>query len=214
MFTNREEAGNLLAKELKDYKNNKDAIIVAIPRGGVPVGYAIANQLNLPLDIVLSKKIGHPFHQEFAIGAVTLDDIILNDDVRSVDIEYIEEETKQIRKVLKKRKDLYYKNKVPLDLKNKTVIIVDDGVATGYTLISSINFIERQKPAKIVVAIPVGPPTVIKKMEKLPFVSQMVCLNKPYPFQSVGQFYQKFGQVHDKEVIRLLKEASNLISTK
>tara|TARA_R110000868_G_scaffold3271_2_gene21432 strand:- start:626 stop:1279 length:654 start_codon:yes stop_codon:yes gene_type:complete len=210
MFRNREEAGNLLAIALKGYKDNENTVIVSIPRGGVPIGYVIAKQLNVPLDIVLSKKIGHPHHQEFAIGAVTLNDIILNNNVNNVSNEYIKAEAKRIRAVLKQREDLYYKNKTPLDLKNKTVIIVDDGVATGNTLMSCIKLIEQQQPSQIIVALPVGPPSVIKKIEGLPYVKKVVCLETPSFFQAVGQFYQEFKQVYDKEVIRLL----NRVNTK
>jgi len=209
MFVNREEAGNLLAKELEDYKNNKDAVIVTIPRGGVPIGYIIAKQLKLPLDIVLSKKIGHPLHKEFAIGAVTLNDIILSDDASNVSTEYIETETKRIRSVLKQRLNWYYGNKTPLNLKGKIVILVDDGVATGNTLISSIKLIEQQKPSQIIVGLPVGPPSTIKKIRELASVKKTICLLTPYYFQAVGEFYQEFNPVDDKEVINLLKAFVN-----
>ena len=205
MFVNREEAGNLLAKELEDYKNNKTAVIVTIPRGGVPIGYIIAKQLKLPLDIVLSKKIGHPLHKEFAIGAVTFKDIILSDDASNVSTEYIEAETMRIRTVLKQRHNWYYGHKSPLNLKDKIVILVDDGVATGNTLISSIKLIEQQKPSQIIVGLPVGPPSTIKKIRELACVKQTICLITPYYFQSVGQFYEEFNPVDDEEVIRLLK---------
>lgn len=205
MFVDREQAGNLLAKELKDYKNNKEAVIVAIPRGGVPIGYIISKELKLPLDIILSKKIGHPLHKEFAIGAVTLNDIILSDDASNVSAEYIKAETMRIRTVLKQRQKWYYGNKTPLNLKDKIVILVDDGVATGNTLISSIKFIEQQKPSQIIVALPVGPPSTIKKIRELPSVNKTICLLTPYYFQAVGEFYEEFNPVEDEEVIRLLK---------
>lgn len=111
MYINREEAGNLLAEKLINYKNSKNTIIVAIPRGGVPIGYEIAEKLNLPLEVALSKKIGHPFNKEFAIGAVTLESRILSDEADTVSKEYIEEETERIRNLLKKRVELYYGSK-------------------------------------------------------------------------------------------------------
>jgi putative phosphoribosyl transferase len=209
MFINREEAGKLLAKELVVYKNKKEAVIVTIPRGGVPIGYIIAKQLKLPLEIVLSKKIGHPLHKEFAIGAVTLNDIILSDAATTVSSEYIESETTQIRTVLKQRQHAYYENKTALNLKDKIVILVDDGVATGNTLISSIKLIEKQKPSQIIVGLPVGPASVIKKIKELPYVTKTICLLTPYYFQSVGAFYEDFNPVDDKEVIRLLKASAN-----
>ncbi len=207
MFVNREEAGKLLAKELENYKNVKDAVVVTIPRGGVPIGYIIAEQLKLPLDIVLSKKIGHPLHKEFAIGAVTLNNIILSDDAATATEAYINDETKRIRTLLKQRQNWYYGNKTPLNFKDKIVILVDDGVATGNTLISSIKLIEQQKPSQIIVALPVGPPSTIKKIKDLPYVTKTICLITPYYFNAVGEFYEDFNPVDDEEVIRLLKDS-------
>ena len=208
MFTNREEAGNLLAEKLVDYSNNKEAVIVTIPRGGVPVAYVIAKKLNLPLEIVLSTKIGHPYNKEYAIGAVTLKSRILNDFVPDVSELYIEEETERIRELLEQRYQWYYSDKKPLILKGKTVILVDDGVATGNTLISSIKLIQLQQPSEIVVALPVAPPSALKKIKELPYVHTTICLLAPSNFSAVGQFYEDFNQVSDNEVIQLLKEAN------
>lgn len=208
MFTNRVEAGNLLAEKLIEYKDNKDVIIVTIPRGGLPIGYAIAKKLNLPLEVVLSKKIGHPFHKEFAIGAVTLQNKILDPVATDVSKVYIEEETERIRALLKQRHQWYYGNKLPLVLTGKIVIVVDDGVATGNTLISSIKLIQLQNPLQIVVGLPVSPYSTLKKIEALSEVDKVICLLTPESFFAVGQFYGEFNQVNDKEVVRLLKEAN------
>lgn len=208
MFKNREEAGTLLYKELKAYTNNKNCVIVAIPRGGVPLGNHIAKKLNLPLEVVLSKKIGHPFHKEYAIGAVTLKNRILSEAAAEVSRVYIDEETGQIRDLLQRRHDYYYGNKSPIALNDKIVIVVDDGVATGNTLISSIKFIQQQEPAEIIVALPVAPSSAIKKIKKLPFVTHTICLLEPRNFHAVGQFYEDFSQVNDDEVMRLLNEAN------
>jgi putative phosphoribosyl transferase len=209
MFKNRTEAGILLADKLQKYKYNKDAIIVTIPRGGAPVGYAIATKLHLPLEIVLSKKIGHPLHREFAIGAVTLHDRILSPDSDSISKDYIDRETKKIRDLLQWRHNTYYGSRTPISLKNKIIIIVDDGVATGQSLISCIKLIEKQNPTKIIIALPVGPPSVINKINKMPSIHQTICLLTPYDFYAVGQFYNEFDQVDDKEVVELLKKANN-----
>ena len=209
MFRNRTEAGILLADKLQKYKYNKDAIIVTIPRGGVPVGYAIATKLHLPLEIVLSKKIGHPLHREFAIGAVTLQDRILSPDSDSIQKDYLDRETKKIRDLLQWRHDTYYGSHKPISLKNKIIILVDDGVATGQSLISCIKLIEKQSPAKMIIALPVGPPSVINKINNMPSVNQTICLLTPYNFYAVGQFYKEFDQVDDKEVVELLKKANN-----
>jgi predicted phosphoribosyltransferase len=208
MFTNREEAGKLLANKLANYKDNNDVVIVAIPRGGVPVGYEIANKLNVPLEIVLSKKIGHPFNKEYAIGAVTLESSILSDAANEVSPVYIYDETEQVRALLKLRHNLYYGEKKPLALKDKTVILVDDGIATGNTIISCIQLLQLQKPSKIVVALPVSPNTALRKIREIPEVNEVICLSAPVNFQAVGQFYEEFDQVNDNEVVALLKKAN------
>ncbi|MFZ2432310.1 MAG: phosphoribosyltransferase family protein [Lutibacter sp.] len=208
MFTNREKAGNLVAEKLLQYKGNKEAVIVTIPRGGVVTGYAIAKKLDLPLEIVLSKKIGHPFNKEYAIGAVTLKNSILSDAALEVSQVYIHDETEQIRKLLKQRHESYYGDRKPMDLKDKIVILVDDGIATGNTMISCIQLIEMQKPSKIIVALPVAPPSAFKKIKEMDEVDEAICLSTPINFQAVGQFYEEFNQVDDKEVIELLKKAN------
>ncbi|PKP12789.1 MAG: phosphoribosyltransferase [Bacteroidetes bacterium HGW-Bacteroidetes-3] len=208
MFTNREEAGKLLANKLMDYSDNKEVVIVAIPRGGVPVGVEIAKNLNAPLEIVLSKKIGHPFNKEYAIGAVTLKNSVLSDAALEVSQVYIHDETERIRKLLKQRLQLYYEDRKPVELKDKIVILVDDGIATGNTMISCIQLIGLQKPSKIMVALPVAPASALKKILELPEVSETICLSTPFNFQAVGQFYEDFNQVDDKEVIALLKKAN------
>jgi predicted phosphoribosyltransferase len=212
MFLNREEAGNKLTEKLIDYNNHKNAVIVAIPRGGVPIGYVIAKKLNLPLEIVLSKKIVHPFHKEYAIGAVTLKNRILSDVAAEVSKVYIDDETAQVRELLRQRHTWYYGHKAPLKLKDRTVIIVDDGVATGSTLISSIHFIQDEQPSEIIVALPVAPSSALKKITALPSVTNTICLLIPENFRAVGQFYKEFDQVDDQEVIQLLKEATNNLS--
>ncbi|MFD0761221.1 phosphoribosyltransferase [Lutibacter aestuarii] len=205
MFINREQAGSLLADELLIYKNNKDVVVVAIPRGGVPVGYEIAKKLNLPLEIVLSKKIGHPFNKEYAIGAVTLKSKSLNEFIEGVTAHYIESEIKRIREVLTNRYKLYYGDRIPMNLQNKTVIVVDDGVATGRTLLSSIDLIKKENPANIVVALPVSSIAAFNTINELPIVKETICLLTPKNFRAVGQFYKDFRQVSDEKVIQLLK---------
>ncbi len=192
MYKNRTEAAQQLIKKLEAYRNLKNAVVITIPRGGLPMGYIIATGLNLPLDIVLSKKIGHPFNKEFAIGAVTLSDSILSDSAKDVSEIYLKDEIEQIRTLLKQRQDFYYGNNKPTSLKDKTVIIVDDGVATGNTLISSIKLIEKENPNQIIVALPVGPPSVIKTIDAIPSVTKTICLLTPSNFRAVGQFYKDF----------------------
>jgi len=208
MFKDRTDAGLLLVKKLSNYHNNKDAVVVTIPRGGIPLGYVISKGLHLPLELVLSKKIGHPLHKEFAIGAVTLTDRILSDAANDISRMYIEEETSRIRTILKERQDGYYDTRKPISFKNKIVIVVDDRVATGNTLMSSIKLIEKQKPSQIIVALPVGPPSVIEKIKNIPYVNDTICLLVPENFRAVGQFYKNFDPIKDNEVVTLLEKAN------
>lgn len=208
MFANRKEAGELLYQELVQFKNNQDAVIVALPRGGVSVGYPLSQKLNLPLEIVLTKKIGHPQNKEFAIGAVTLESKIIEPwALQEVSDDYINKEVERLRELLRQRSQWYYGSYKPVPLKNKTVIVVDDGVATGNTLISSLQLIEQQHPKQIIVALPVAPAPAIMKIKRLTSVEKVICLEAPIHFQSVGQFYDDFGEVWDEEVIELLKLA-------
>lgn len=206
MYKDRTEAGNLLAQKLEKY-SREDAVILAIPRGGIPLGFIISEKLNLPLEVVLSKKIGHPLHKEYAIGAVTLKSSILSAAAADISPKYIEEETIRIRSLLNKRYKDYYGNRKPLQLKAKTLIIVDDGIATGNTMLSIIKMLHDEKPKKIVVAIPVAPHDAINKLEASPYVDEVICPLVPDYFQAVGQFYQNFDQVDDEEVKKLLNKA-------
>lgn len=207
MFKDRIEAARLLADKLYSYKD-KNAIILAIPRGGVPMGYIIAKQLHLPLEVVLSKKIGHPLHKEFAIGAVTLNSQVFSDAASEVSPSYIDDEIKRIRALLTKRYNDYYGEKTPLQLKNKILIIVDDGIATGNTMISTIKMLQKENPEKIVVAIPVSSQSALQKLKNTPFIDEVVCLLTPTNFRAVGQFYENFDQVDDLEVKALLNSAT------
>lgn len=199
MFKNREDAGKQLANALTKFKD-EDVVVLTIPRGGIPVGAIVARFLNAPLDVVLSKKIGHPNNREFAIGAVSLEGMILNKAI-GVTKGYIKEQTKAIREKLRERYQQYYKNRVPEKLKNKTVIIVDDGVATGNTILVTIDLIAERNPKQIIVAIPVGSFEAVKNLMNAKKIDEVVCLKVPRSFRSVGQFYIDFPQVSDKEAI-------------
>lgn len=206
MFKDRIEAGIQLADELIPYKD-QNAVVLAIPRGGLPLGSLVAKTLNAPLDVALSKKIGHPYNREYAIGAVSMDQIVLND-VAGVHTRYIEEETARIREKLKKRYQQYYKNRKPQELKDKIVIIIDDGIATGNTIRVTAEMVKAHEPKKVIVAIPVAPPSAIKSLEASAFVDEVICLYTPYDFLAVGQFYEYFDQVSDEEAINLLQESN------
>ena len=204
MFKDRYDAANQLLQSLEKYKNNLDVVIVAIPRGALQIGSVLSKNLKVPLDVVLIKKIGAPGMQELAIGAVSLQGRYI-DPTFPVDADYIEQETKNIKQKLHERYKNYYKNRKPIALKNKIVILTDDGVATGQTILAAIELIKQQKPKKIIVAVPVGARDTIEQLQKS--VDEVVCLLVPEFFYAIGQFYQHFPQVEDEEACLLFEKS-------
>ncbi|WP_166437149.1 phosphoribosyltransferase [Niastella caeni] len=200
MFQDRIDAGLALATHLQHYKN-VDGVTLAVPRGGVPVAFPVAKILQLPLEIILSKKIGHPTHKEFAIGAVSLTGQVISPHAFASD-EYIKQETINIREQLKASYAQYMGERKPTPLKDKIVIIIDDGVATGYTLLSTIEMIRKEAPKKVVVAVPVASKQAAQKLSEV--ADEFVCAWIPSRFHSVGEFYEDFTQVSDEEVIKML----------
>ena len=183
MFRDRIEAAELLVKKLI-YLKGEDVVVLAIPRGGLPLGYLISKELNVPLDIVLTKKIGHPTNKEYAIGAVSLKNSVLGYGSESVSDEYLISEIDSVRETLKKRLQKFYANVSPQNLKGKTVIIVDDGIATGNTILVTIELVKNEKPAKIIVAVPVAPSSAIQKLKRSPYLDEVICLEQPYDFNA------------------------------
>jgi len=207
LFKDREQAGRQLAEKLQKYKG-KDTLILAIPRGGLVIGFALAKALGAPLDIIVTKKIGYPGDPEYAIGAVGPNKaVIVNEDAaKDVPKDYIDEQVKEISAAINE-KYRKYKGKVEIpNLKDKIVILTDDGVATGSTIKVSIELIKQQHPKKIVVAIPVGPPETIHEIAQQ--VDEIICLEQPTTFFAIGAFYDNFPQVEDEEAITYLKEAN------
>ncbi len=210
MFQDRTDAGLQLAAQLQKLPL-ENVVVLAIPRGGLPLGAIVAKTLNAPLDVALSKKIGHPFNKEYAIGAVSMDNIILNN-IPSISESYIMEESARVREKLRKRYDQYYQNCAPFNLKGKTVIIVDDGVATGNTIKITAQMVHKSQPKRTIVAIPVAPLGAVKNMESSDYIDEVICLESPFNFHAVGQFYREFGEVSDQEAIQIL-EASRKMSS-
>lgn len=200
MFTDRIDAGLELAKKLEKYAYMQ-GVILAVPRGGIPIGYVVAKKTGLPLDLLMTKKIGHPQNREYAIGAVSLTDSFLLP-YKGVSLAYIKAETEQIRKRLKEMWLKFMGTAKPLPLKDKIVIIVDDGVATGNTLLSTINMIRKEGAARIVIAAPVASRSAAAKLAKVAdeFISVLI----PDEFYGVGEFYTDFHQVTDDEVLYYL----------
>lgn len=206
MFKDREDAARQLAMLLEKYRDNEDVVVFAIPRGGVVIGRVIADYLNVPLDITVAKKIGAPFNEELAIGAVgpTGSPIINEVAVRRLHIDegYIEKTIRQKMDEIKTRLEKYRGNADYRSLSGEKAILVDDGIATGYTVRAAIAFLKDLKAGKIILATPVIAPDTWAELK--PQVDEVVYLSSEEPFYAVGQFYEEFGQVTDEEVIKLL----------
>lgn len=200
MFKDRQDAGRQLAQKLAKYKDS-GAVVLAVPRGGVAVGYEVAKELNLTLDIILSKKIGHPLNPEFAIGSVSPETEVI-DKYPNISEEYVQNEIHRIRKALEEKRMLYDGKYPPLSLDQKIVIVVDDGIATGKTLLATLQLLKKRKAAKIVVATPVVPFSVVHSFELA--ADEFVYLRADETFPGVGAFYVDFRQVTDEEVILML----------
>lgn len=206
MFYDRLEAGSLLAKQLKKFEKH-DGVVLAVPRGGVPVAYVVARELSLPLELVLTKKIGHPMNKEYAIGAVSLTDyfIIPHEDVPE---SYISSEVENVRRKLRDMHDKFMGGREAVSLENKVVIVVDDGIATGNTMIATVNLLKKSNPAKLVIAVPVASHQSVSVLKKM--VDEIIVLHIPEEFYGVGAFYEDFGQVSDEEVQYYLKKWSSV----
>ncbi len=205
MYKDRVEAALLLAEKLKHYKKS-NGVVLAVPRGGVPIGRIVADALQLPLELILTKKIGHPFNKEYAIGAVSLETSVINEGVE-VSEEYIEEETENIRKLLRERLEKFYQGRTPVSLKDKIAIIVDDGIATGLTIQAIVEMVRSKQPAKVVLAVPVGAPQSIRRLKGSGLLDEIICIETPRDFYAVSQFYESFPQVTDEEVTQLMKSS-------
>lgn len=207
VFQNRHQAGLQLAAKLAAYKKIKDLIVLAIPRGGAVVGKVLAEKLRSPLDVIVTKKIGAPGNPELAIGAVgSIGEPVINEELANqigAGEEYIKKQIKSIKNEIRRREKDFRQGKPPLRLEGKTVIITDDGVATGATTMAAIEVVRQQNPKKIVLAVPVIAHDTLTKIEKL--ADEVVYLDAPALFFAVGQFYRQFDQVSDAEVVKLLK---------
>lgn len=201
-FKNRKEAAMQLAMKLEKYRH-ENGVVLAVPRGGVPIGYEIALYLDFPMELLMSKKLGHPANPEYAIGAVTLEGS-LAEDCFDISEQYIREESARIRAALKERYKLFMGNKEPIDIRGKTVIVTDDGMATGRTILSTMKILRNKLPAKIIVAVPVASPEAAERIQQV--ADDFICLYTPYPFYSIGNFYEDFSQVEDEEVFELVQQ--------
>jgi putative phosphoribosyl transferase len=209
VFHNREEAGRQLAVQLQRYRDVPDCVILALPRGGVAVGYQLSIALHLPMDVFITRKIGAPDNPEYALGAVTeTGNCFFNPDAMA-DFRLSHDDVKDIvseqRREISRRQQLYRQGRHPLALNERLVIVVDDGLATGATFFASVEAIRRQHPRRLIAAIPVGPADSLTKLRSL--VDELVVLAKPELFWSVGNHYIDFKQVEDRDVVEYLNLA-------
>lgn len=207
-FSNRSAAGELLALELQFYANQPDVLIFALPRGGVPVAAEISKALNLPMAVLVVRKLGVPGHEELAMGAVINGGTVYINravtDELGIPARLIDDVTRKETKEVARREFLYNRG-VPLpEVKGKTVILVDDGAATGSSLLLAARALRNQQASKVVLAIPVAPAETVREFRKA--ADQIVCLIQPQPFYSVGQWYEDFHQLSDAEVCRILED--------
>jgi predicted phosphoribosyltransferase len=209
-FADRVEAGRLLAKKLSAYSNRPDVVVLALPRGGVPVAYEVARTLNAPLDVFLVRKLGVPGYEELAMGAIASGNVrVLNNDVvdhLGISNELIDQVAAREQRELQRREQLYRGTSPPLNVRGWTVIIVDDGLATGSTMRAAVNALKDMAPAKIIVAAPVAARETCESF-KADVDSTCVCVMSPESFQGVGLWYRDFSQTSDEEVCYLLKRA-------
>lgn len=205
-FKDRYDAGQRLAEKLARYKGQPDALVLALPRGGVPVAYEVAEALGAPLDVFLVRKLGVPGHRELAMGAIASGGVrYINDDVvRSLDLDEdaIERVSEVEAQELERREREYRAGRPSLDVRAKTVILVDDGLATGSSMHAAVAALRRLDPTRIVVAVPVGSPEVRAGLEAV--ADEVICLQEPEYFHAVGSWYEDFAQTTDDEVRELL----------
>jgi putative phosphoribosyl transferase len=201
-FTDRTEAAIQLLPLVKKY-SGPTTVVLAIPRGGVPIGCILATSLGASLDLLMSKKIGAPYNPEYAIGAVGIEGELI-EETEGIPPEYIQQEMVTIRQQLQERYHRFWGDRKPLSLHQKTILITDDGIATGRTILAAIPIIRKQAPKAIVVAVPVC--SLQARQRLLPLVNELLSCYYPDPFIGVGRFYTNFGQVEDEEVIALLRE--------
>ncbi|HYG41053.1 MAG TPA: phosphoribosyltransferase family protein [Cytophagales bacterium] len=201
MLKNRFDAATMLAEQLKIYKNS-DSIIMAIPKGGMEIGYILSYKLNLPLDVMLIKKIGHPANKEMAIGAAGLFGSVINPSTNA-SAEYIQEETQRLQNDLKEQHKQYIGVSKSKSIENKTVILTDDGIATGYTVETAIDLLKKNNVYKIIVAVPVAQKLSLQRISKE--VDEVVCLKVQADFQSVSRVFSRTGEL---EAISLFRKAN------
>jgi putative phosphoribosyl transferase len=210
IFKDREDAGRQLSEQLIGYQNQPDTLVLGLPRGGVPVAWEVAKNLRLPFDVFLVRKLGVPGQEELAMGAIASGGLkVLNHSLINrlmIPHQVVEATLQREMKELKRREQVYRDERPYPLLKDKTIILIDDGLATGASMLAAVHAVRRQKPAQIVVAVPIAAPEICKAFKSK--VEQVICLETPTPFVGVGMWYADFSQVSDEEVRQILLEAA------
>jgi putative phosphoribosyl transferase len=208
-FRNRREAGQALAALLTAYAHRRDVLVLALPRGGVPVGYEVARTLHVPLDVFVVRKLGVPGEEELAMGALAPGHIrVLNEEVvrfLGISDDMINQVAAREQRELERRERLYRNHHPAPPVQGHTVILVDDGIATGATMTAALKALQQQRPARIIVAVPVASPSICQELAAKGF--EVVCLMQPEPFYGVGYWYEQFPQLSDSEIASLLEQA-------
>lgn len=211
LFKDRFEAGRVLASKLTHFANRPDVVVLALPRGGVPIGFEVAKALNAPLDVFVVRKLGVPGYEELAMGAIASGGIrVLNEDlIRTLGIpqQVIDSMIEREQQELERRDREYREGRPPLDVRGRTVILVDDGLATGSSMRVAVRALRQKQPAQIVVAVPVASASTCSEFRSE--VDEVICGVTPEPFWAVGQWYRDFSQTSDEEVRELLRQAAN-----
>jgi predicted phosphoribosyltransferase len=209
-FTDRADAGRQLAEEVARRVDPAGVVVLGLPRGGVPVASEIARRLRAPLDVLVVRKLGVPWQPELAFGAVSAGDVLVYDDVvlraAALGPEEIDAVVRRERRELERRERLYRADRPPLDVRGRTVVLVDDGIATGSTVRAGLRVLERMGAVRRVVACPVAPPETVRRLERE--ADEVVCLLTPRDLGAIGLWYRDFAPVEDDEVVRLLAAGS------
>jgi predicted phosphoribosyltransferase len=212
-FANRREAGSELARRLNGYKDRTDVAVLALPRGGVPVGYEVARALRAPLDVFLVRKLGVPGYRELAMGAIASGGVrVLNDDVvgwYGISPSAIDAVAREEQAELERREREYRAGRAPLDVRGRIVLLIDDGLATGSTMKAAVQAMRAQGASRIVVAVPVGAPDTCRHLAEV--ADEVVCARMPEPFSAVGLWYHDFSPTGDAEVQQLLQDAPEAV---
>jgi putative phosphoribosyl transferase len=212
-FADRREAGRELARRLAAYKGRDDVVVLALPRGGVPVAYEVARALGAPLDVFLVRKLGVPGYRELAMGAIASGGVrVLNDDVvgwYGIAPSTIDEVARQEQAELERRERAYRGGRPPVDVAGRVVLLIDDGLATGSTMKAAVQAIRALGPSRIVVAVPVGAPETCRQLAEV--TDEVVCARTPEPFSAVGLWYRDFSPTSDAEVSELLQESREAV---